>query len=210
VAYALERGVTIRPVKGWLRTGPAGLYLNPWYDRIRRAHFTVLERLGITAQMTPDALLAALHNLPHGDPVEVALLRAVHASADGGITSLAAQPTDPDHNPPQPWPTPNDPSWHPELRAALTANARANVHRKLCLTARTGHFPLAVHEGHIVYATRTPSILEITGEAGCGFRVGISPGHVRPVAVRGMDWLLDHCRQGENPARLLKNAATAW
>lgn len=211
VAYALERGVTIRPVKGWLRcTGPAGPYLSPWYDRFRKAHLTVLERLGITAQMTPEAFETALHDLPHGDPGDVALLRAVHASADGGLARLAAQPADPDHNSVLPWSSPQEPSWRPDLLAALTANTRANVHRKLCQTARTGHFPLAVHAGHIIYATRTPSILEITGAAGCGFRVGISPGHVRPVAVRPMDWFLEHCRQDHNPAQLLTSASAPW
>ncbi|WP_328842837.1 helix-turn-helix domain-containing protein [Streptomyces sp. NBC_00258] len=210
VAYAQDRGVTIRPVKGWLRTGQAGPYLYPWYDRLRRAHFTALESLGITAGMPPDAFAAALHDLPHGDPAGVTLLRAVHASADGGIARLAAQPADPDHNPALPWPSPADPSWRPDLLAALTANTRAHVHRKLCLTARTGHFPLAVHTGHIIYATRTPSILEITGDADSGFKVGISAGHVRPVAVRSMDWFLDHCCQGQNPAQRLKNATTPW
>ncbi|MFJ8536862.1 helix-turn-helix domain-containing protein [Streptomyces sp. NPDC093591] len=210
VAYALDRGVTIRPVKGWLRTGPTGPYLNPWYERIRLAHLTVLERLGITVPESPEAFEAALHDLAQGNPVDVALLRAVHTSADGGLARLAAQPVDPDHNPALPWPSPNDPSWRPDLLAALTANTRANVHRKLCQTASTGHFPLAVHTGHIIYATRTPSILEITSEAGCGFRVGISPGHVRPVAVRPMDWFLEHCRLGHNPAHVLSNAAATW
>lgn len=210
VAYAQERGTVIQPLKGWLRAGPAGPYLSPWYDRIRLAHLSVLERLGITAGMEPDALLAALRDLPAGDPVEVALLRAVHASAREGTAMLAQQPVDPDRDPALPWPTPADPSWRPDLLAALTANARANVHRKLCLTARTGHFPLAVDDEYIVYATRTPGILEITGDERCGFRVGISPGHVRPVASRSMDWFLDHCSRGENPARLLKNASLAW
>ncbi|WEH12228.1 helix-turn-helix transcriptional regulator [Streptomyces sp. VNUA24] len=211
VAYALERGVTIRPVKGWLRrASPPGPYLNPWYDRFRKAHLTALERLGITAQMTPQAFETALHDLPHGDPAGVSLLRAVHASADGGLARLAAQPVGPDHHPALPWTSPPDPSWRPDLLAAVTANTRANVHRKLCQTARTGHFPLAVHAGHILYATRTPSILEITGEADCGFRVGISPGHVRPVAVRTMDWFLEHCRQDHNPAQALTDTAVPW
>ncbi|MET9378823.1 helix-turn-helix transcriptional regulator [Streptomyces sp. NPDC002992] len=208
VTYAQQRGASIHPTKGHLRTGTAGPYLNPWYQRIRDARVAALGRLGITPAMQADTLCHALEHLDEGDPVSRLLLDAVDATAAHSISVLAQQPDDPDHIPGHPFDTPPIPTWRPDLRASLIANARANIHRKLGMTARTGYFPLAVHQDHILFATHTPSILEIINQSGSGFRLGISPGQVSPAGTRTMTWYLHHCAQQINPAQLLRDAPT--
>ncbi|WP_108999050.1 telomere-associated protein Tap [Streptomyces rishiriensis] len=210
VAYAALRGAQPKPVQGWLRPGPKGPYLNPWYQHLRLARLAVLERLGITAtQETPD-LLTALASLPHADPLQQALLHALHTTVQDAFAALEQPPTQPDQAALAAWPTPQEPTWRPDLRAAVIANARANLHRKLARTARGGYHPLAVSGDHIVYATRTPHLTEITGTAYSDFRIGISPGHVRPVAVRPLHWYTAQCAQGTNPAQLLKDTCPSW
>ncbi len=212
VAYAAMRmGATqIRPVQGWLRPGPTGPYLAPWYDRLRLARLAVLERLGITAAMDTPDLLDALAGLPQADPLQRALLHALHATALDALAVLAQPPGAPGQAAPAAWPSPKDPTWRPDLRAAVIANARANLHRKLARTSRSGYFPLAIADGHIVYATRTPHLTEITDTPFSDFRIGISPGHVLPVAVRPLTWYTDRCAEKTNPAQLLKDTCPSW
>lgn len=212
VAYAALRVGTaqLQPVQGWLRPGQTGPYLAPWYDHLRLARLTVLERLGITATMQTPDLLTALADLPQADPLHRALLHALHATAEDAFTALAGPPAQPDHAGLAAWPTPNDPTWRPDLRAAVIANARANLHRKLARTSRSGYFPLAVAGDHIVYATHTPHLAEITDTSHSDFRIGISPGHVRPVMVRPLHWYTARCAEGTNPAQMLKDTCPPW
>lgn len=203
VAYAQQRGTPIRPTRAHLRTGTAGPYLNPWYQRIRDARLAVLARLGITPAMEPEVLCQELES-PGGDPISRLLLAAVDATAAHSIHVLAQQPANPDHTPGHPFGTPPLPTWRPDLRASLIANSRTELHRKLCMTARTGYLPLAVHQDHILFATHTPSILEITSPSGSGFRLGLSPGHVSPAGTHTMAWYRHHCAQHVNPAQLLR------
>ncbi|WP_165396248.1 helix-turn-helix domain-containing protein [Streptomyces sp. F001] len=213
VAYATLRVGAAQlppPAEGWLRPGPTSPYLAPWYDHLRLARLAVLERLGITATMgTPD-LLAAVADLPQADPLQRALLHAVHATGEDALAALAQAPARPDQAALTAWPTPKQPTWRPDLRAAAVANARANLHRKLARTSRSGYWPLAVVGGHIVYATRTPHLTEITDTPGSDFRIGISPGHVLPVAVRPLHWYTARCAEGTNPAQLLKDTCPSW
>ncbi|MFJ9589710.1 telomere-associated protein Tap [Streptomyces acidicola] len=212
VAYAALRvgAAQVQPVQGWLRPAPTSPYLAPWYDRLRLARLTVLERLGITATMDTPSLLAALAHLPQADPLQRALLHTLHATAQDAFAALAQPPAHPDQAALAAWPTPKEPTWRPDLRAAVIANARANLHRKLARTARSGHFPLAVAGDHIMYATRTPHLTEITDSPDSDFRIGISPGHVRPVAVRPLHWYTARCAEGANPAQLLKDTCPSW
>lgn len=212
VAYAALRvgAAQVQPVQGWLRPGPAGPYVAPWYDHLRLARLAVLERLGITPTMDTPSLLAALADLPQADPLQRALLHALHATAQDAFAALAQPPAQPDQAALAAWPTPKEPTWRPDLRAAVIANARANLHRKLARTARSGYFPLAVAGDHIVYATRTPHLTEITDSPDSDFRIGISPGHVRPVAARPLDWYTARCAEGANPAQLLKDTCPSW
>lgn len=209
VAYAQQCGIPIQPMKGYLRTGTCRPYLTFWYQHIRQAHFAALARLGITKEMPPDAYCHAVEHLTGNDSTDLALLRAVHASALGGIDMLANQPRDPDHIPGQPFDTPRSPTWRPDLRASILANARANLHRKLAMTARTGRFPLAVYQDRIIYASHSPSLTDLTDDPESAFRLGLSPGQVRPVATRSMAWYLQQCGQQANPAHALKETS-AW
>ncbi|MFJ4031517.1 telomere-associated protein Tap [Streptomyces griseoluteus] len=212
VAYAALRvgAAQLQPVQGWLRPDPTVPYLAPWYDHLRLARLTVLERLGITAAMDTPDLLAALADLPHADPRQRALLHALHTTAQDAFTALAQPPALSGQAAPARWPTPKEPTWRPDLRAAVIANARANLHRKLARTSRSGYRPLAVAGGHIVYATHTPHLTEITDSPHSDFRIGISPGHVLPVAVRPMHWYTARCEEGANPAQLLKDTCPSW
>ncbi|MCW8121851.1 helix-turn-helix domain-containing protein [Streptomyces anthocyanicus] len=213
VAYAALRVGTAQlppPAEGWLRPDPTGPYLAPWYDHLRLARLAVLERLGITATMDTPDLLAALAALAQADPLQRALLHALHATGQDGLAALAQPPAQPDQAALAAWPSPKDPTWRPDLYAAVVANARANIHRKLARTARSGYWPLAVAGGHIVYATRTPHLTEITDTPYSDFRIGISPGHVLPVAVRPLHWYTARCAEGTNPAQLLKDTCPSW
>ncbi|BBJ37416.1 transcriptional regulator [Streptomyces antimycoticus] len=210
IAYAAEHRAKPQPVQGWLRTAPASPYLDPWYRRIRLARLAVLERLGITDSMEIPDLLDALSALPQADGIQRALLHAIHTTVDGAFQALAQPPTQPDQAGLAAWPTPQQPTWRPDLHAAIIANARANLHRKLCSTARDGHYPLAIAVDHVLYATRTPHLSEITDTPNSGFRIGISPGHVRPVTVRPMQWFRDRCAEGLNAAQVLKETCPSW
>ncbi|MEU0248291.1 helix-turn-helix transcriptional regulator [Streptomyces sp. NPDC006235] len=212
VAYAALRmgAAQLQPVQGWLRPGPTGPYLAPWYDHLRLARLTVLERLGITATLEIPGLLAALTDLPRADPLQRSLLHVLHTTAQDAFEALAQPPAQPDQAALAAWPSPKEPSWRPDLRAAAVANARANLHRKLARTSRSGYWPLAVAGGHIVYATRTPHLTEITDTPYSDFRIGISPGHVLPVAVRPLHWYTARCAEGTNPAQLLKDTCLSW
>lgn len=210
LAYAAIRQAQPQPVEGWLRPALAVPYLDPWYRRIRLARLAVLERLGITEHMDTPDLLAALHNLPHADPGQRALLHAIHATAEDAFTALAQPPTQPDQMALTAWPTPDKPTWRPDLLAAVHANARANLHRKLGLSARDGYFPLAIAGDHALFATHTPHLSEITDQPNSGFTIGIAPGHVRPVATHPMHWLKDRVAEGVNAAQALKDTCPSW
>ncbi|MFD5123622.1 telomere-associated protein Tap [Streptomyces sp. NPDC058385] len=210
LAYATLHGLRPQPVQAWLRTAQAGPYFNPWYQHLRQARLAVLQRLGLASDMDTPSLLAALDNLPSAEPSQRALLHAMHTTIHDAFTAMALPPAQPDQALLGTWPTPKDPTWRPDARAAITANARANLHRKLCRTARDGYFPLAVADDHVVYATRTPLLTEITETQHHGFRIGLSPGQVRPVTVRPMAWYQDQCTDAANAARTLKNSLTAW
>jgi hypothetical protein len=208
-AYAAAYG-TPQPVQGWLRPAPAGPYLDPWYKRIRLARLAVLERLGINERMETPHLLTALRDLSQADASQRTLLHAIHATAEDAFQALAQPPPPPAQAGLTTWPTPEQPTWRPDLRAAVIANARANLHRKLARTARDGHFPLAVAGDHVLYATHTPHLSEITDTPNSAFTIGIAPGHVRPVTVRTMQWFQDRCREGVNAAQLLKDTCPSW
>ncbi|MFJ9871504.1 hypothetical protein ACIRVI_00350 [[Kitasatospora] papulosa] len=210
LAYAALRGLRPQPVRAWLRHGKTVPYFDPWYKHVRLARLAVLDSLGLTNDLDTPDLLAALRDLPRADRVQRALLNALDATAQDAFTVLDQAPAQPDQALLTSWPTPHDPTWRPDLRAAATANARANVHRKLSRTARDGHFPLAVADGHLLYATRTPDLTEITEAPNCDFRIGLSPGQIRPVAVRPMAWYQAQCSDNTNAARALKNSCAPW
>ncbi|WLQ45639.1 hypothetical protein P8A22_38110 (plasmid) [Streptomyces laculatispora] len=210
LAYATLRGLKPQPVRAWLRLGKTSPYFDPWYKRVRLARLAVLESLGLNIDLDAPDLLAALRDLPRANRVQRALLNALDATAQDAFTILDQPPAQPDQARLTSWPTPDDPTWRPDLRAAVTANARANVHRKLSRTARDGHFPLAVAGGHILYATRTPDLTEITEAPSCDFRIGLSPGQIRPVAVRPMHWYQAQCTDNTNAARALKTSIASW
>ncbi|MFG3496832.1 hypothetical protein [Streptomyces sp. NPDC047886] len=210
--YAVTRQVRPQPTQGWLRSATAaGPYLKPFYERIRAARLAVLEGLGVTGHTDTADVHQTLTNPPHSDPVQRALLYAIHATAEDALTELAQPPTQPDELAPIAWATPAEPTWRPDLLAAVRDNARANLHRKLSLTAAaTGYFPLAVAGDHVLYATHTPHLGEVTDRPDCAFTLGIACGHARPVAVRPMTWFTEQCAKGLNAAQSVKEACPSW
>jgi len=219
VAYAVELGAVVRPLEGWLRHR-SGPYLDPWHTRLRDAYLLTMERLGVTPELAerhPQGLLDAMARVREsGDPVELAVLAAIKATAKGGIGKLRERPQGAGYRPGQPWPALDRPTWRPDIRAAVIATARINMHRKLLRTAAaTGSYPLAVLSDCAVYAAPAPSALDVLpygpdGKPVAGaLRLGISPGHVKFEGSQEMRWLLELLDEGTNPARHIKAGTDA-
>jgi hypothetical protein len=179
-----------------------------------------------------DALRAALRELPvhradvartaAGDDAELAaavrrhrqgamVLSAIKSTVKGGIGKLRERPQGRHYRDGERWPALERPTWRPDIRAAVIAKARVNMHRKMAkLAALTGMYPLAVLSDCVVYAGRGPSPLHLLPSNGDGtpvygtFRVGVNPGFCKLEGVQEMAWAVDLIEQGYNPARHIK------
>lgn len=99
----------------------------------------------------------------------------------------------------------------PDIRAALIAHTRVNMHRKLLNMAKlTGLYPLAVLSDCVLYPSPGRSPLDFLPYSASGkpipggFRLGPTPGMAKLEGVRETAWSVDLTEQGLNPARHIK------
>lgn len=211
VAYATELGYDVKPLEGWLRP-EAGRFLDPWYERLRDAYLSTMADLGVTAGMEPDAFLDAMAHHKDGDPEQAILLTAIKGTIKGGIGKLQQRPRGGGWRPGQPWPALARPTWRPDIRAAVIAKARTNMHRKIIKHAlATGQYPIAILSDCAVYPAAGPSPTDFLPYPGGkplpgGWRLGVSPGMVKHEGTQDTLWAEEATEQhGEiNLARYIK------
>ncbi|MCX2925094.1 telomere-associated protein Tap [Streptomyces sp. NEAU-W12] len=210
VAYAQELGCNVHPIEAYLRR-ETGAYLDPWHDRLRAAYVDTLADLGVTRDLPDAEFLAAMERYKDVDPVLTAVLAAVKATVKGGLGKLRERPQGRHYKEGERWPALQRPTWRPDIRAAVISKARINMHRKLRnMAAMTGLYPLAVLSDCVVYPSPGESPLAFLPYAASGkpqpggFRLGPSPGLVKPEGVQSMLWAVGLMEQGLNPARHIK------
>ena len=231
VAYAQELidtyrlPVTIRPAEAFLRR-EAGPYLDPWYKHLSEAYKATMADIGVTAGLAPDAFLAAMDGHKAADPGLAAVLSAIKSTVKGGIGKLRERPQGAKYRPGERWPALERPTWRPDIRAAVIAAARVNMHRKLVKTAlatQTGPgpagslvfgqdalLPIALLSDCAVYPAAGPSPLHVLPYDAAGkpapgtFRLGVSPGMVKHEGTQPLYWAVELLEQQHNPARHIK------
>ncbi|WP_331742030.1 helix-turn-helix domain-containing protein (plasmid) [Streptomyces sp. NBC_00726] len=215
VAYAVELGYEVAPVEAWVR--PAnGRYLDGWYKRLRDAYVATMADLGVGDGLAPDAFLAAMEGYRERDPQLAVVLSAIKATVKGGIGKLRERPRGGGWRPGRPWPALSRPTWRPDIRAAVIARARINMHRKMVrMAAATGQYPVAVLSDCAVYASDGPSPLDFLPYRDGkplpgGFRLGVSPGMVKHEGSQTTLWA-EAVREEYGPelnlARCIKDGA---
>lgn len=218
VAYAVELlrtthpKATVAPIQAWVRP-EHGSYLDPWYTRLRDAYMSTMARLGVTPDLSDQAFLDAMAVHKQVDPAEAIVLSAVKATVKGGIGKLRERPQGIEHRTGERWPALERPTWRPDIRAAVIANARVGMHRKMRKFADlTGLYPIGILSDCVVYASPGPSPLDILpptvpGQAvRSGFRLGVGPGMVKHEGTQTMEWVLRGLARNPsvNPARHIK------
>ncbi|MFD9593139.1 telomere-associated protein Tap [Kitasatospora sp. NPDC059973] len=225
LAYAVELGVEVQPLEGWLRVEPAapglpevGGYFDLWYQRIQAAYMATLADLGVTEDMPEAEFVAAMATINERDPEAAALLRAIKKIVKGGIGKMAEKPQGRQKREPHtPWPALKRPTYSPHARYTVISAARTGAHRKAVKTwLATGAVPLAVLSDCWVYASPLPSALAVVPRKADGtplpggWRLGPNPGYVKEEGVKPMEWYLDLMAKGQasgkdlNPARFIK------
>ncbi|MBZ9645023.1 helix-turn-helix domain-containing protein [Streptomyces sp. PSKA30] len=212
VAYAVELGYQVNPIEAYLRY-EHGPYLDAWYTRLRDAYIATMADLGITPGMPEEQFLAAMAGHQHTAPVLAAVLSAIKATVKGGIGKLRERARSGGWRPGEPWPALARPTWRPDIRAAVIANARVNMHRKMLKLAHHADlYPVAVLSDCAVYASDGPSPLDfLPYQDGKplpgGFRLGVSPGMVKHEGTQSVLWaegLLEEHGPDVNIARHIK------
>jgi DNA-binding XRE family transcriptional regulator len=214
VAYAAELGHDVSPLEAYVRP-EHGAYLDAWYTRLRDAYMTTMAELGVVSGMPEADFLAAMEHHKQADPARAAVLSAVKATVKGGIGKLRERPQGAGYRPGEPWPALDRPTWRPDIRAAVIATARVNMHRKMVRFAAAGLFPVAVLSDCAVYLSdgpgpldflpRTPEGKPLPG----GFRLGVSPGMVKHEGTQSLLWAVELLEDGHNPARHIKGGDAA-
>lgn len=213
LAYAQQLGHNVEPTEGYLRF-EHGAYLDPWHDRLKAALLATMEDLGVRPGLEGAELLEAMAAAKHGDPGLLAVLAAVKATAKGGIGKLRVRAKGLDYVKGERWPELERPTWRPDIRAAVIAKARVNMHRKMMKMAELGFFPLAVNVDCVVYPAPSESPLDLLPYTAAGkplpgaFRLGVAPGLVKTEGVQPLEWAVDLADQGGNPAQLIKSGGT--
>ncbi|WP_035839063.1 telomere-associated protein Tap [Kitasatospora azatica] len=167
------------------------------------------EGLGHLAEMGDDQLASAAWR--HHQIAMV--LSAVKSTVKFGIGKLRERPQGVTYKSGEPWPALERPTWRPDIRAAVIAKARVNMHRKMANVAKAnGRYPLGVNNDCVVYASPGTSPLDFLPLTGAGrvlpgtFRLGATPGLAKVEGVQQMltvvDWL--ERDQRANPARHIK------
>ncbi|WP_329468066.1 telomere-associated protein Tap [Streptomyces sp. NBC_01431] len=236
VAYAHELvstyglPVTLAPVEAWLRP-ESGPYLDPWYKQLSEAYKATMADLGIEAGMDEGAFLAAMETYKQSDPGTAAVLSAIKSTVKGGIGKLRERPQGAGYRPGERWPALERPTWRPDIRAAVIATARVNMHRKLIKTALAtqqapapaGHLhfadeallPVALLSDCAVYLADGPGPLDFLPRTPDGkpapgtFRLGVSPGMVKHEGTQELLWAVKMLDEGHNPARHIKGTDAA-
>lgn len=215
VAYAAELGAEIDPFEAWIRP-EHGAYLDPWYTRLRDAYLATMADLGVTPDLDDTAFLAAMAEHKRADPTRAIVLAAIKATVKGGIGKLRERPQGARYRPGDRWPALERPTWRPDIRAAVIANARVGMHRKIRKLATTADlYPIAVLSDCVVYLSEGPSPLDVLPRTADGkpipggFRLGVSPGMVKHEGTRPLEWALRMLVEGQNPARHIKDGVDA-
>ncbi|MFF1459597.1 telomere-associated protein Tap [Streptomyces sp. NPDC058330] len=193
VAYAVELGHPVSPVEAYVRH-ENGRYLDGWYNRLRDAYVATMADLGVTGDLSPAGFLTAMEGHRQRDPQMAVVLSAVKATVKGGIGKLRERPRGEGWKPGEPWRALSRPTWRPDIRAAVIAKTRVNMHRKMAKHAAfTGAYPVAVLSDCAVYATDGPSPLDFLPyrqgkPLPGGFRLGVSPGMVKHEGTQTVLW----------------------
>ncbi|WP_406083429.1 telomere-associated protein Tap [Streptomyces virginiae] len=210
LAYAQELGHDVTPIEAFLRR-ETGAYLDPWHDRLKTAYADTLADVGVTADLDDRQFLAAMEHHKNVDPGMAAVLTAIKATVKGGIGKLRERPQGRHYRDGERWPALERPTWRPDIRAAVIAKARVNMHRKMANVAKvTGRYPLGVLSDCVVYASPGPSPLDFLPYTTSGkplpgaFRLGTTPGLAKLEGVQEMAWAVDLMEKGLNPARHIK------
>ena len=236
VAYAAEListfglPVALAPLEAWVR--PAnGPYLDPWYKQLSEAYKATMADLGIVSGMAEDEFLTAMATYRQTDPGMAIVLSAIKSTVKGGIGKLRERPQGAGYTYGERWPALERPTWRPDIRAAVIAAARVNMHRKVLKTAlatqRTpapsGHLtladealiPVALLSDCAVYLADGPGPLDFLprtpeGKPAPGsFRLGVSPGMVKHEGTQDLLWAVQMLDEGHNPARHIKGTDAA-
>ncbi|MFF0451106.1 telomere-associated protein Tap [Streptomyces sp. NPDC004609] len=194
VAYATELGYDVAPTEAWIRLA-SGRYLDGWYKRLRDAYVSTMADLGVTENLTPQELLAAMDGYKQRDAAMVIVLDAIKSTVKNGIGKFQERARGGGWRPGQPWPALARPTWRPDIRAVVISRARIGMHRKMvALAAATGRYPVAVLSDCAVYAADGPSPLDVlpyddTNKTVPGsFRLGVSPGMVKHEGTQTTLW----------------------
>lgn len=210
IAYAQELGAAVRPLEAWLRP-ESGPYLAPWYTRLRDAYLATMADAGVTGDLSEEQFLTAM--AADRDPATQAVLSAVKATVKGGIGKLRERPQGAGYRPGRRWPALDRPTWRPDIRAAVIAQARTNLHRKMArMASAAGLLPVAVLSDCAVYPAAGPSPLDViprdpgTGKPAPGvFRIGVSPGMAKHEGTLPFWRCAELLEAGANPARHIKD-----
>jgi hypothetical protein len=233
VAYAAELidtyqlPVELRPIEAYLRR-EAGPYLDPWYKHLSEAYKATMADLGITADLAPADFLAAMETHKAGDAGMAAVLSAIKSTVKGGIGKLRERPQGTKYRPGERWPALERPTWRPDIRAAVIAAARVNMHRKLVKTAlatssapvpagrlvfgQDALLPVGLLSDCVVFPGAGWSPLDVlpydaVGKPFAGtFRLGVSPGMVKHEGTQSLFWAVELLERQRNPARHIKGA----
>ncbi|MEU9417976.1 helix-turn-helix transcriptional regulator [Streptomyces sp. NPDC048272] len=210
LAYARELGHPVHATEAWLRPDN-GPYLDAWYGRLRDAYVATMADLGVTSDLAEPEFLAAMAVHKEQDPALTAVLAAIKSTVKGGIGKLRERPQGAGYRPGEPWPALERPTWRPDIRAAVIATARVNMHRKMNkLATASGQYPIAVLSDCAVYLSDGPSPLDFLPRAPDGkplpggFRLGVSPGMVKHEGTQPLLWAVRMLDERLNPARHIK------
>ncbi|WP_331451830.1 telomere-associated protein Tap [Streptomyces sp. SS162] len=193
VAYAVELGFDVAPIEAYVRT-QTGRYLDSWYKRLRDAYVETMADMGVTTDLQGEEFLEAMARRKQTDPTMALLETAIKATAKGAIGKLRQRSRGqvPYY---EPYPALERVTWRPDIRAAVLANQRTGLHRKLMKTAAAADlYPVAIGTDAIVYPSPGPSPLDVlpTTPEGKpvpgGFRLGVSPGMVKHQGTQTVLW----------------------
>ncbi|MCK2145396.1 transcriptional regulator, partial [Streptomyces sp. WAC00276] len=193
VAYAVELGYEVRPTEAYVRHDN-GRYLDGWYHRLRDAYLATMADLGVHADMDPAAFLTAMDGYKDRDPELAIVTTAIKATVKGGIGKLRERPRGEGWRPGRRWRALERPTWRPDIRAAVIARTRVNLHRKIVKhAAYTGQYPIAVNHDCVVYASAGPSPLDLLPYRNGkplpgGFKLGVNPGLVKHEGTQSVLW----------------------